>query len=234
MKSIMDLKEVKKIFGRKLKEMGFLSTSKTSLHFFDKRFYIIFVEIRPIRDYGFQCNVGVKFLWKKSDYISYDYTDGDSAIYGQPYDKLNPMGGIFYDSPTVYEEIEFMLSAAEKKINDYHKLSNLHTMCYALENRDDFMVHANKDYRDRDGDLGIVKMLLNDRERAMYLLQNAAKRNPDIKDLIAYADNDDFFKEQLLKLLNCGRSLIKVKYKANLPEITGVIEEGNTADGSMS
>lgn len=219
----MNFQELKEHFVPWFEDMGFVARKPSkNLFIQDRGFYLIIAELQPLYDYGFFLNLAVKFLWTDKDILSFDYSEGDSRIYGTPIP--HPTGATFFISPTLYAEIEYMKKQARKLIKKYQKLSKLKILSKKLSSRKDSVVVLNRGYEKRDTDLAIAKALLGKSSEAGELFSNslADYHDPLIKELSDLRFDKDAFTAKIIEITNGLRKTLSKKLRIPLEDISSL------------
>lgn len=215
----MTIVEVRKKFKVWLQGKGFVHTSNPNLFIKDQGFYLIVAELQPYKPLGgFFFNVGVKFLWSESDSISYDYSSGNTRVYGQE-DPTPTLGAILYDSSSIDTEMNYMMSEANKRIDEYEELTSPPILLDRLLTRKDFVMTANPGYEKRDVSLGISLVWRGRRTEAKEIFENASKYNPVAIILLQSCFDRERLNQDLLNVINRLRKKLSVKLKVKLDEI---------------
>ena len=155
----MTMKDINQRIKCWLEPKGFKQASPKSLFIKDQGFYFIVASLTPHKAlFGFFFDLAVKFLWSTHEDISYDYTLGDSRVYGQ--EDPNPtLGGILYNSESLESELAYMMNEADKRIDAYMALADCTVLLKCLENRNDFVSVVNKGFAKRDKSKAIALVL---------------------------------------------------------------------------
>ena len=215
----MTISEIRKQFKVWLESKGFVRTSNINLFIKDQGFYLIVAELQPHKPLGgFFFNLGVKFLWSESDAISYDYSSGDTRVYGQE-KPTNPLGAILYDSSTIDEEIRYMMSEANKRIDEYMVLSDMQVLVDRLSTRKDFVAMANSGFEKRDVSLGIALTMCGRGAEAKEIFNNASEHNSVAVALSQSCLEQERFVQDLVRIINSLRTKLSAKLKVKLDEI---------------
>ncbi len=214
----MNLTSVIKNFKEWLSERNFVQTRNKKIFIKDQRFYLIIVEIQPFYKIGFFLNVGVKFLWSSSTYMSYDYTIGDSRIYSNT-NVDETLGAILFDSCSFEKELCYIKNEADKRIQEYQKLTDFLYLEECLVNRNDFTKRANRGYSKRDMDLASVKIIIGNLIGVDEIINNAKNRHSVAKMLFPICDDLKSMRITLNKLVNDIRKNMSEEYKIQLINI---------------
>ena len=212
----MNLQSSKKTIFSFLKDKNFLSTANKRIFVQDCGFYLIVVEIVPLRKEGFFLNVGVKFLWTAYFDISYDYSNSDIRI-NVP---NNPLGAVLFDSPSVDYEIEYIMREAQDRIVEYQGMKDFNTFRLKIENRNDFAKKANPNLKKVDVSLAITKMFSGETLNSLEILHEAAQNNEVAQELLLHCDDLALFHDGLINIINSCRSVMSTKFKLILNPIS--------------
>ena len=218
----MSMDDVRKIFRPWFVGNGLKATSSKNMFIEDHGIFMIMAELQPLHNIGFFMNIGVKFMWKTYEILSYDYTYKDLRVYGKE-DLSQTIGGaVMFDSSTVDEEISYMQCSALERINEYRKHSDINVLEDRLANRSDTAVLCNEGYADRDIDLANVRMIMGKVEEAKSLYINAANHKYPYRfaqELISENFDKIFFDERMLQIINENRAGLSRKFKIKLESI---------------
>ena len=219
----MNYQELKKLFSPWFEEMGFVA-KKPSKNLFiqDRGFYIIMASFQPLYGDGFFLSVAVKFLWTDIEPLTFDFFVDDCRIYGKT--PPHPTGATFFDSPTIYEEIEYMKKQIKKRVQIYQKLSKPAYLAKMLSKRNDTAVVADRGYKKRDTDLAIAKVLLGKSKEASKLFSNSLEyhNNPVIKELNDLCFDKKAFTSRIIEIINDMRRTQSKNLKISLEDITSL------------
>ena len=183
----------------------------------DCGFYLIVFESQPMWGSNIVTfiNLGVKFLWSNYYGITYDYSFEGDRIYVPDH----PVGALMFDEPDADVKLDRLLEDALVKITEYLKLQNFDIFLDRIENRDDFVKRANKDYEKRDTDLAIGKMFAGDKSGALEIFRNGAQYNEVSQRLLDNSGDMETFQKELLHIINNCRSELSSKLKIKLNPI---------------
>lgn len=215
----MDIKDITKRIKTWIEPKGFVQTSNKRLFVKDKGFYLIVASVHPHKAYdGFCFDLAVKFLWSTSEDISYDYTVGDSSVYGQ--EDPNPtLGAILYDSARLEEEIAFLMNGANSRIDVYESLSKHQVLLERLQNRKDFVSIANRDFDKRDKANAIALVLCGRASEAQEIFVNNSPYDSVSERFANSCLNYEDFERELLDVVNDLRRRLSTKMKIKLEDI---------------
>ena len=218
----MDIKDITKRIKTWLEPKGFVQVSNKRLFVKDKGFYLIVASVHPHKALdGFCFDLAVKFLWSTSEDISYDYTVGDSSVYGQ--EDPNPtLGAILYDSARFEEEIAFLMNEANSRIEVYESLSNHQVLLECLQNRKDFVSIANRDFDKRDKAKAIALVLCGRASEAQEIFVNNSPYDSVSERFVNSCLNYEDFERELLDVVNNLRRRLSTKMKIKLEDIEKV------------
>lgn len=219
----MNYQELKKLFVPWFEDMGFVAQKPSKRLFIqDRGFYIIMASFQPLHDEAFFLSVAVKFLWTDREPLTFDFFVDDCRIYGK---KIpNPTGATYFDSPSFYDEIEYMKKQINKRVKIYQKLSKPACLAKMLSNRNDTAVIANRGYKKRDTDLAIAKVLLGKSKEASELFSNSLMHHydPVIKELSDLCFDQDAFISKIIEITNELRKTLSKNLKISLEDITSL------------
>ena len=213
----IDFKSTKRLFNDWLKEKGFISIYNKRIFLQDYGYYMIVVELVPLRDEGFMVDIGVKLLWSTYYDISYDYSNGYTRVCG----FINH-GMVRYDSANLESEINLLKADAIGKIESYKNLENFNTFKYSIENRDDSTQRLNPGFEKRDVSRAIAKMFSGDPAGAMSILFEGSINNPVARRLRENYDSIKQFHDELITIINECRQGMSKKFKISLAPISRI------------
>lgn len=215
----MDIKDITKRIKTWLEPKGFVQVSNKRLFVKDKGFYLIVASVHPHKALdGFCFDLAVKFLWSTSEDISYDYTVGDSSVYGQ--EDPNPtLSAILYDSARLEEEIAFLMNEANSRIEVYESLFNHQVLLDRLQNRKDFVSIANRDFDKRDKAKAVALVLCGRASEAHELFVNNSPYDSVSERFANSCLNYEDFERELLDVVNNLRRRLSTKMKIKLEDI---------------
>ncbi len=215
----MDIKDIAERIKAWLEPKGFIQTRNKKLFIKDKGFYLIVALVHPHKALdGFCFDLAVKFLWSTSDVISYDYTVGDSSVYGQE-DPTQTLGAILYNSENLDSEINYMMQEADKRINVYESLSDHQILLDRMQSRNDFISIVNRDFDKRDKAKAIAMVLRDQAADAREIFINNSPYDTVSELLAKSCVSFDAFVGDLLKVINASRIRLAAKLKVKLEPI---------------
>ena len=215
----MDIKDITKRIKTWLEPKGFVQTSNKRLFVKDKGFYLIVASVHPHKAFdGFCFDLAVKFLWSTSEDISYDYTVGDSNVYGQK-DPNPTLGAILYDSARLDEEIAYLMNEANSRIEVYESLSDHQVLLERLQNRKDFVSIANHDFDKRDKAKAVALVLCGRASEARDIFVNDSQYDPVSEKLANSCLDYEELERVLLDAVNDLRRRLSTKMKIKLEDI---------------
>ena len=215
----MDIKDITKRIKTWIELKGFVQTSNKRLFVKDKGFYLIVASVHPHKAYdGFCFDLAVKFLWSTSEDISYDYTVGDSSVYGQE-DPQPTLGAILYNGAKLEDELAYLMQEADRRIDVYESLSNHHVLLERLQNRKDFLSIANRDFDKRDKSKAVALVLCGRATEAQEIFVNNSPYDSVSERFANSCLNYEDFECELLDVVNNLRRRLSTKMKIKLKDI---------------
>lgn len=215
----MTMKDINKRIKCWLEPKGFKQTSNKSVFVKDQGFYFIVASLSPHKAMsGFFFDLAVKFLWSTYEDISYDYTLGDSRVYGQ--EDPNPtLGGILYNSENLESELAYLMNEADKRIDAYISLADCNVLLKSLENRNDFVSIVNKDFDKRDKSKAVALVLCDRAIEAQGIFRNDSQYDFVSECFSKSCLSYDEFMRDLLNIVNSLRRRLEIKLKIKLEDI---------------
>ena len=215
----MTMKDINQRIKCWLEPKGFKQASPKSLFIKDQGFYFIVASLTPHKALsGFFFDLAVKFLWSSHEDISYDYTVGNSRVYGQ--EDPNPtLGGILYNSESLESELAYMMKEADKRIDAYMALADCTVLLKCLENRNDFVSVVNKGFAKRDKSKAIALVLCDHAQEAQEIFFNDSQYDSVSERLSKSCLTYDEFVRDLLDVINRLRRRLEMKLKIKLDDI---------------
>ena len=215
----MTMKDINQRIKCWLEPKGFQQASPKSLFVKDQGFYFIVASLSPHKALsGFFFDLAVKFLWSTHEDISYDYTVGNSRVYGQ--EDPNPtLGGILYNSESLESELAYMMKEADKRIDAYMALADCTVLLKCLENRNDFVSVVNKGFAKRDKSKAIALVLCDHAKEAQEIFFNDSQYDSVSERLYKSCLTYDEFVRDLLDVINSLRRRLEIKLKIKLDDI---------------
>ena len=221
-KYIMDIKDITKIIKTWLEPKGFVQTSNKRLFVKDKGFYLIVASVHPHKAYdGFCFDLAVKFLWSTSEDISYDYTVGDSSVYGQE-DPQPTLGAILYNGAKLEDELAYLMQEADRRIDVYESLSDYQAFLNRLQNRRDFVSIVNRDFDKRDKAKAVALVLCGRASEAQEIFVDNSPYDSVSERFANSCLNYEDFERELLDVVNNLRRRLSTKMKIKLEDIEKV------------
>ena len=209
------LDEVKKYFAPFLKEWGMMPICNKRLWVDDNGYFLITAELQPLRSEGFFFNMGVTFLWWKSESACYHFSHPDTRVLVR---ENQLMEVYFYDSPTFEEDLHLLMKLAFERLQYYRNLRSLNFAIYALRNRRDLLYcQYHENCNENDIHLGILQMLDGDATSATCVFNNRKEQSRISRILLEHISSKEDFEAFLLQSANDARKSFSEKYHVLLP-----------------
>ncbi len=213
--------EVRKLFHNALTANGLYAGKCKRLWMGDQAYYLIAVELQPYHDVGFFVNMGVKFLWGE---VAQHYEFTFSHNHRISPDNGNPVGAIFYDSPTFEEEVAQLLEKTLRTLKRYRQLQDLCVMSVQLYNRRDLFYWTNReDYQKTNYEFAVIEMLRGNMDVAIPIFQNVQENNPFARECLQHCSSAEEFKTYITECICQNRLAFEVQYGYRFPKIESII-----------